>query len=182
MDPRGKVLAFALLVGLCAGCSSSVVHSTDGRTSPAAATSSTAPAASTGTLPGDEVLTPPPPDPGAHSQVAGFSAVPDGAFTGQLHLSLSGLANFDEKVTGSCTDMAIRPALAVQLTDGSRLRIAFDDERATTLLQAPGMDEKLLLDAVHTTVHGPAIGVTANLLAAGTSEKVGVLSLTGRCA
>ena len=181
MDRRTKLLASALVAGVCTACSSATGSSAAGGTSPAAATTS-ATAASTGALRGVEALTPPPPDPAEAGHVAGLAAVPDGAFSGSLRLRLSGLTAYEEKVTGSCAGMGTQPVLAVHLADGTRLAITFAGGRATSRLQAPGIDEQLLLDGVHTTTAGSTVAVMADLLAAGTSERVGDLALNGRCA
>jgi hypothetical protein len=177
----GKPLVFALVVGLCAGCSGSQAPGEGGGASPAAAASSVPSAAADGTLPGNEALTPPPADPAAPSQVATLAAVPDGPFSGHLRLTLSGLAAFDEPVAGSCSGMAVRPVVAVRLADGSQLDVTFDGERATSVLRAPGIEEHHVLDGVRTTVTGTSVAVEADLLTAGTSERAGDLALSGRC-
>jgi microcompartment protein CcmK/EutM len=132
-------------------------------------------------LPGDEALTPPPPDPEASDQLAALAALPDGALAGHVQLAVSGLAAFDEPVDGTCTGMAVAPMLEARLSDGSLLRVSFDADRATSVLTAPGIEARHALDNVRTTVDGTAVSIEGDLLTDGTTERSGSLLVTGEC-
>lgn len=184
MTARGNGLLAALVIGACAACSSGppVDTAADGR-APASGTDPAGSSVEAGPLdlPGEEALTPPPPDPRAPGQMADLGDLPDGPLAGHLQLSLSGLVAFDEAVTGSCATMATGPALSVRLADGSVLRLAFDRERASSVLTAPGIEARHALDDVRTSVSGSEVEVEADLLTDGTTERSGTLVLTGRC-
>jgi hypothetical protein len=165
-----------LVVLACAACA------TEEDVAERAATSSPEAAAVTGQpLPGDEALTPPPPDPEGGDHVDQLATVSDGTLAADLELTVSGLTGFAEPVTGTCAAMATGPTLDMRLSDGSTLSLAFDGDGGSLVLAAPGIEVRQTLDAVDLSVSGTSVSLGADLLTEGTSERSGRLSLDGTC-
>jgi hypothetical protein len=163
----------------------------DTETSPAGASRSTTPAspsaglpaAGTGLpgLPGDEAVTPPPPDPDSGNYRALLARMPAGTLTGDVELTVSGLVGFAEPAAGRCLTTGSRPALEIDLSDGSVLRIEATGAGLTSSLQAPGVEARHTLTDVELTGGSPAV-LAGDLLTDGTSEPAGALRLEFTCA
>jgi hypothetical protein len=132
-------------------------------------------------LPGDEVLTSPPPDPAAGNLQEQLTRLATGELRGDLDLQLSGLATFDESVVGSCDLDGETPRFAATLADGSALELLFTGDGGELSVLAPGVVVEETLSDVDLDVAPPAMEVHAQLLTAGTSEVSGRLTLQGRC-
>jgi hypothetical protein len=131
-------------------------------------------------LPGDEALTPPPPDPGAGDLLTRLDGLPVGALVGSLDLQVSGTAAFAEAVRGSCSGSSQARSFVMDLSDGSSLEISFGPDGGRSRLTAPGIEVDQTLTAVDLQVDGGLV-VSADLLTGGTSEPSGHLALTGTC-
>jgi hypothetical protein len=144
--------------------------------SPPAATSATVRPA----LPGDEALTPPPPDPAADGYRQALAGLADGALSGSLQLAVSGLVAYDEQITGRCRPSASPPAVEAQLSDGSVLRLTAADDGLTTALTAPGIEVRHSLADVELGTSGGTV-VSGRLLTEGTTEPSGSLRMEFTC-
>ncbi|MGY1807340.1 hypothetical protein ACI8AF_08210 [Blastococcus sp. SYSU D00669] len=166
------VLAALLLVGCTDGGEAA---------EPSSPTSPAAPSASMSHgLPGDEALSPPPPDPAAEDYRQVFAALPEGRLSGRLRLSVSGLVAYDEQVTGSCRPAADPPAVEAVLADGSVFRLTAGDEGLGTVLVAPGIEVPHTVTDAAVTGSGPVV-VAGGLFTGGTSEPSGSLQMEFTC-
>ncbi|WP_299952271.1 hypothetical protein [uncultured Modestobacter sp.] len=130
-------------------------------------------------LPGDEALTPPPPDPAAQDLRAQFADLVAGQLAAALDLQLSGLAAFAEQVVGDCSpDEA---TLTATLSDGSEVELRFTEDQGELVVRAPGIVVEQTLTDVDLAVEGRTFRLDAGLLTAGTSEESGHLGLEGTC-
>ncbi|PZA23206.1 hypothetical protein DMO24_01210 [Modestobacter versicolor] len=145
-----------------------------------AAASDAASAVETG-LPGDEALSPPPPDRAAPGLLAQLDGLPVGALSGTVDLEVSGLTAFAEPAQGRCTQTADGRGFELVLSDGSQLAVTFGPEGGASRLTAPGIEIEQTLRDVDLQVGG-GFRFTADLLTGGTTEPSGTLSLTGVCA
>ena len=179
---RSWFASAAAAVVVLAGCSSAdeqprLSPSDEARSAP---TSSPTPSSVPG-LPGDEALTPPPPDPAAAGHLQQLSGVPTGQLGGHLQVTVAGLASFDEDVSGTCTRGATGPLFEATLADGSVWRLTFGPDGATSSLVAPGVQVDQLLRGVELAVDD-VVHVSAALLTEGTSETSGILDAELACA
>ena len=131
-------------------------------------------------LPGDEALTPPPPDSAAADHLARLADVPTGALTGHLTMTVSGLAAFDEDVTGTCSRTDGLPVFRATLSDGSTWEVAFGEDGATSSLEAPGVRVDQQLRETDVSVSEQVV-VGASLLTTGTSEPSGSVEVEFTC-
>jgi hypothetical protein len=178
--PRAALaaVAFPLLLAATSGCSGNG----DDEAIAAATPSAGLPAGGTGIpgLPGDEALSPPPPDPAADDHRALLSALPAGALTGTVELTVSGLVGFAEPVTGRCLSDQADPVLEVDLSDGSVLRVAAGSDGLQSALRAPGVEARHTVADVRLAAGPPAV-VAGGLLTDGTTEPAGSLHLEFTC-
>jgi hypothetical protein len=177
-----RLLLLAALAPTLAGCGA--LGGAGGEAAPATLRdegAGTRPASTGFALPGDEALSPAPPDPAADEHLRGVGSLPDGAFAGKLELTVSGLVGFAEPVAGSCSDMATAPAFRVGLSDGSSLELGFGEGGGTLLLSASGIEVRQTLSEVAMRAEAGTVTVDAQLLTDGTSERSGRLHLSGTC-
>jgi hypothetical protein len=160
---------------LALGCTGEQAGST------AEPSSSPSPVTGSPGLPGDEALTPPPPDPAAPDHVTLLAGLPVGTLSGSVELNVSGLVSFAEPVTGACTETDDGRGFESELSDGSQLRIAFGADGGSLDLTAPGVEVQQTLTAVDLRVDG-GLTLAAGLLTGGTSEPSGSLQLQVVCA
>jgi hypothetical protein len=133
-------------------------------------------------LPGDEALTPPPPDPHASPVLEQLERLPIAPLAGTVIMNVSGLVGFDEPVTGRCTADGGTRGFAMSLSDGSELTVEFGSDGGVSRLTAPGIEVTQTLADIDVRVSDGGVQVSAGLVTAGTSEPSGRLSLEGRCA
>jgi hypothetical protein len=165
-----------LILLVCAGCGTDPVERS--ATAPSA---SEEPGQTGDPMPGDEALTPPPPDPESGDHLGLLATAPDGPLEGDLDLAVSGLTAFAEPVTGTCAAMATSPVLEMTLSEGSTLTVRFDGDGGSLLLAAPGIEVRQTLDAVSLTTEGGSVSLGADLLTEGTTERSGRLALEATC-
>lgn len=190
---RGLVLAVPLLCAVSctsgsssddradAGPSSSVSAPSSGPSSGAASASAGSASGSAGPgLPGDEALTPPPPDPAGPDLVARLGQLPAGTLTGTVDLAVSGLTAFAEPVQGRCTETPQGRGFELTLSDGSVFQLGFGPDGGNSRLTAPGVVVEQTLSDVDLQVDG-GFRFSAGLLTGGTTEPSGHVSLTGSC-
>jgi hypothetical protein len=132
-------------------------------------------------LPGDEALSPPPPDPAGPDLVAQLSRLPVGGLSGTVDLAVSGLTAFAEPVQGRCTQTADGRGFEIGLSDGSVLEVGFGPDGGVSRLTAPGIAMEQTLSDVDLQVDG-GFRFSAGLLTGGTTEPSGHLTLSGVCA
>jgi hypothetical protein len=170
-----------LILLVCAGCGTGEQVTVE-RAATASAPSAAEEAGETGEpIPGDEALTPAPPDPAAEEHQGDLAALPDGRFAGTLDLTVSGLTGFSQRVAGSCSSMGSTPTLEFPLSDGSTVRVSFQADGGSLLLAAPGIEVRQTLDAVELTAGSDSLRVAAELLTEGTTENSGRLLVEGTC-
>jgi hypothetical protein len=171
-------VAVPVLLAATSGCSGDG----DGDSTAAASPSAGLPTGGTGIpgLPGDEALTPPPPDPAADDHRSLLGALPAGALAGTVELTVSGLVGFAEPVTGRCLTAETNPVLEVDLSDGSVLRVEAGSDGLASVLRAPGVEARHTLADVRLAAGPPAV-MSGHLLTDGTTEPAGSLHLEFRC-
>ncbi|MCZ2822326.1 hypothetical protein O2V63_18455 [Modestobacter sp. VKM Ac-2977] len=146
-----------------------------------AAESSRAAALLESDLPGDEALSPPPPDPAAPTLLTQLNGLTVGTFRGTVDLAVSGLTAFAEPVQGRCTQTPDGRGFELVLSDGSQLTVSFGPDGGASRLAAPGIDVEQTLHDVDLEVSGD-LELTAGLYTGGTTEPSGSLTLSGTCA
>jgi hypothetical protein len=178
--PRAALAAVAVPVLLAATCGCS--GDGDAAATAAAPPSAGLPAGGTGIpgLPGDEALSPPPPDPAADDHRALLGGLPSGALAGTVELTVSGLVGFAEPVTGRCLTGETDPVLEVDLSDGSVLRMEAGSDGVHGALRAPGVEARHTLADVRLAAGPPAV-MSGRLLTDGTTEPAGSLHLEFTC-
>jgi hypothetical protein len=178
---RASAAALLVLVALT-GCSADDDGAAaDGSAS--ATVSSSGPATASTTypgIPGDEALSPPPPDPGAADFAEQLGALPAGPLASTVDLSVSGLVAFAEEASGRCLPTGSDPAVEVDLSDGSVLRLTAGADGLSSVLSAPGVEARHTLTDVQLTP-GPPVVVAGQLLTGGTSEPSGSLRMEFTC-
>lgn len=185
---RDRCRVAVLTLGLCvvlAGCSGGpddVGGAAESATTAADSSADAAPSAAVPApgLPEDEALVPASPDSRAGDLLTRLANVPQGALVGHLSMSVSGLAAFDEDVSGTCGRIDDRPVFEAALADGSLLRVEFGVDGGVSTLSAPGIRVDQVLREVELTVDR-TVGVSAVLLTTGTSEPSGSLELEASC-
>jgi hypothetical protein len=110
-----------------------------------------------------------------------LAGLPAGALTGEVRLDVSGLVGFAEPATGRCLTDGTTPALEVDLSDGSVLRVEAGRTAITTTLRAPGVEAGHTIDDPELTA-GPRPVLSGRLLTEGTTEPSGSLRLEFTCA
>ena len=181
MGTRRLPYLSGLILLACAGCGAGEQETVE-RAATATAPSAAQEAGETGEpIPGDEALTPPPPDPAAEEHRGDLAVLPDGRFAGTLDLTVSGLTGFSERVAGTCSSMGTTPTLEFPLSDGSTFRVSFQADGGELLLAAPGIEVRQTLDAVELTAGPESLRVSAELLTDGTTENSGRLLVDGAC-